>query len=317
MQSTPRANRPHIAVFGRRNAGKSSLINALTNQELALVSEVAGTTADPVYKSMELLPLGPVVMIDTAGIDDEGTLGELRVKKTMEVIRKTDLALLVIDPVPGVGQYEKALLDRLRKKDTDFLIVINKIELCQEDSSIKNNDKSSGGNEADNDGISLQKKISCLYEEGDEVICNLLDDIEKLLFSNKSDKEDFKDKIVAVSAREKDGIDYLRTKIAENVPADFEEAFIIGDLIEPGDTVILVTPIDLAAPKGRLILPQVQTIRDVLDHDGMAYVTKERELKQVLNNLKEKPRIVVTDSQAFMRVDTDVPEDILMTGFSI
>lgn len=273
MQSTPRANRPHIAVFGRRNVGKSSLINSLTNQELALVSEIAGTTTDPVYKSMELLPLGPVVMIDTAGIDDSGSLGELRVKKTMEVIRKTDFALLVIDPEQGIGAYEKELVERLKNQKTKYLVVINKRDLY----------------------------------EGKTVDSEIFNEV----------KSNLGDEIVAVSALENKGIEDLRQKIAENVPVDFEEPFIVGDLIKPGDTVVLVTPIDLAAPKGRLILPQVQTIRDVLDHDGMAIVTKERELKLTLKNLKQKPRIVVTDSQAFMKVDADVPDDILMTSFSI
>lgn len=271
MQETPKANRPHIGIFGRRNAGKSSLINALTNQELALVSDVAGTTTDPVYKAMELLPLGPVVMIDTAGIDDRGTLGELRVKKTMEVIRKTDLAILVIDPATGVGDFERGLFNRLREKNIAIVVTINKVD------SYKNK------------LAELRKKI----------------------------EREFGIEPVPVSALNNEGIEELRDTIVRKAPLDYEEPYIIGDLIKPGDTVVLVTPIDLAAPKGRLILPQVQTIRDVLDHDGIAIVTKERELKMTLRNLKEKPRIVVTDSQAFMKVDADVPDDILLTSFSI
>ncbi|MDI3547230.1 MAG: hypothetical protein PWR10_882 [Halanaerobiales bacterium] len=271
MQETPKANRPHIGIFGRRNAGKSSLINALTNQELALVSDVAGTTTDPVYKAMELLPLGPVVMIDTAGIDDRGTLGELRVKKTMEVICKTDLAILVIDPATGVGDFERGLFNRLREKNIAIVVTINKVDLYK------------------NKLAELRKKI----------------------------EREFGIEPVPVSALNNEGIEELRDTIVRKAPLDYEEPYIIGDLIKPGDTVVLVTPIDLAAPKGRLILPQVQTIRDVLDHDGIAIVTKERELKMTLRNLKEKPRIVVTDSQAFMKVDADVPDDILLTSFSI
>ncbi len=270
MQETPKGSRPHIGVFGRRNVGKSSLINALTNQELALVSDIAGTTTDPVYKAMELLPLGPVMMIDTAGIDDEGELGELRVKKSVEVIRKTDLAVLVIDNQHEIADYEKMLLKKFSENETPVVVAVNKSDLA----------------------VVEQKSI------------------EKI-------KEEYDLEAVAVSAEDGSGIEKLRDKIAEKTPQDDEEMFIIGDLINPGDTIVLVTPIDTAAPKGRLILPQVQTIRDVLDHDGMSIVTKERELKLALDNLKEKPKLVVTDSQAFMKVDADVPDDILMTSFSI
>ncbi len=270
MQETPKGSRPHIGVFGRRNVGKSSLINALTNQELALVSDIAGTTTDPVYKAMELLPLGPVMMIDTAGIDDEGELGELRVKKSVEVIRKTDLAVLVIDNQLEIADYEEMLLKKFSENETPVVVAVNKSDL----------------------EIVEQKSL------------------EKI-------KEEYDLEAVAVSAEDGRGIEKLRDKIAEKTPQDDEEMFIIGDLINPGETVVLVTPIDTAAPKGRLILPQVQTIRDVLDHDGMSIVTKERELKLALDNLKENPKLVVTDSQAFMKVDADVPDDILMTSFSI
>ncbi len=273
MQSTPRANRPHIAVFGRRNVGKSSLINALTNQELALVSEVAGTTTDPVYKSMELLPLGPVVMIDTAGIDDTGKLGKLRVKKTMEIIRKTDLALVMLNAEQGIGEFEYNIIKKIKENKTPVLLVLNKEDLLEDKGE---------------------------YED---------------LVSSARDI--YKVDIVSISALKNTGMEKLRRAIVEKVPIDCEEPFIVGDLIKPGETVLLVTPIDKAAPKGRLILPQVQTIRDVLDHDGINIVVKERELKPTLRNLKTKPRIVVTDSQVFMKVDADVPEDILMTSFSI
>jgi len=270
MQETPKGNRPHIGVFGRRNAGKSSLINSLTNQDLALVSSIPGTTTDPVYKAMELLPLGPVIMIDTAGIDDTGELGELRVKKTLEVIRKTDLAVLVIDPEQKIGDYESDLLNKFSESETPVVLCLNKIDL----------------------------------------------ETEKETLINKI-KEEYQLQAVPVSAATGAGIENLRDQIADKMPADTEEAFIVGDLVDPGDTIVLVTPIDLAAPKGRLILPQVQTIRDVLDHDGITMVCKERELKLTLDKLKEAPKLVITDSQAFMKVDADVPEDILLTGFSV
>lgn len=270
MQETPKGNRPHIGVFGRRNAGKSSLINSLTNQELALVSDVPGTTTDPVYKAMELQPLGPVIMIDTAGIDDSGELGELRVKKTLEVIRKIDLAVLVIDPEHGIEDYEKDLMDKFSKNNTPVVSVVNKVDL-----------------EFDQNNI-----------------------LTKL-------KNEAEHKPVFVSTVADKGIENLREEIVNRMPSDTEESFIVGDLVDPGDTIVLVTPIDLAAPKGRLILPQVQTIRDILDHDGITMVCKERELKLTLEKLKEPPKLVVTDSQAFMKVDADVPEDILLTGFSV
>ncbi|MFW6381598.1 MAG: [FeFe] hydrogenase H-cluster maturation GTPase HydF [Bacillota bacterium] len=270
MQETPRANRPHIAVFGRRNVGKSSLINALTNQELALVSEVAGTTADPVYKNMELLPLGPVVMIDTAGIDDSGKLGELRVKKTEEVMRRTDLALLVVDPEAGLGKYENKIYERLSDAGIPVIIVINKIDR--------------------------------------------VDNINQLVTAIK---KDFSRQPVAVSARERWGIEPLRDRIAEKMPPDFEEPAIIGDLLEEGDHVILVVPIDSAAPRGRLILPQVQTIRDILDHHCITTVCKDTELARALASLSDKPAMVVTDSQAFDRITRQVPPDIVLTGFSV
>lgn len=294
METTPRANRPHIAVFGKRNVGKSSLINALTNQELALVSEVAGTTTDPVYKSMELLPLGPVVMIDTAGIDDTGSLGELRVQKTMEVIRKTDLAILVVDPLYGIDNYEKNLINKLRENQTEVIAVLNKTDKILESDAIEESN------------IQERSNFKARSSTKDYLV-KLIDKIEAEIGLRP----------LSISALRKKGIEQLRTLIASKAPQEREEPFIIGDLIAPGEVVILVTPIDLAAPKGRLILPQVQTIRDVLDNDGIAIVTKERELRMTLRGLNRKPKIVVTDSQAFMKVDADVPEDILLTSFSI
>ncbi|MGE5617979.1 MAG: [FeFe] hydrogenase H-cluster maturation GTPase HydF [Sphingomonadaceae bacterium] len=269
LNSTPRSERLHIAVFGRRNAGKSSLVNALTNQEVALVSEVAGTTTDPVYKAMELLPLGPVVMIDTAGIDDAGELGDLRVRRTLRVINSTDLALMVIDPAFGLGDWERGLLARLRERGIPTLLVANKCDIHD-----------LGGR--------LERWA-----------------LELGLPS------------AAVSSVTRTGIDELKKLIVDHAPTEPAEPTIVGDLIDPGDVVVLVVPIDLAMPKGRLILPQVQTIRDILDHDAMAVVVKEQGLRAALGKLGCAPRLVITDSQAFDKVAADVPPDVAMTGFSI
>lgn len=268
MQNTPMSNRLHIAIFGRRNAGKSSLINALTNQDLALVSSVAGTTTDPVYKAMELLPLGPVVMIDTAGIDDVGELGQLRVEKTIQVLNKTDLAILVIDPASGVGEYERDLLQKIQDRSIPVVGVVNKID-----------------HHPDVDVTTLGSQLSI--------------------------------KIHPVSAVTKKGVENLKLALIKAAPDDFDEVPIIGDLIDPGDTVVLVVPIDSSAPKGRLILPQVQTLRDLLDHDAFGLVTKETELEQALQALGERAKMVVTDSQAFEYVAPRVPDDIQLTGFSV
>ena len=287
MKKTPRANRLHIAVYGRRNVGKSSLINSLTNQDLALVSDVAGTTADPVYKSMELLPFGPVVMIDTAGIDDKGELGELRIKKTKEVMRRTDLALLVFDYKKGITKYEKKLLKMMEEKKIPIIPVINKKDLIK------------------NDKI-FAKKIDKLKKKIDELKYNKYDNSKILACQT-----------IAVSARTGEKITELKEKIIDNAPADYEKNTIIGDLHSRGEVVVLVTPIDSSAPKGRLILPQVQTIRDILDHNGITLVTKETELKETLAKLKEPPALVVTDSQVFAEVEKVIPDHILLTGFSV
>ncbi|SHH16743.1 [FeFe] hydrogenase H-cluster maturation GTPase HydF [Tepidibacter thalassicus] len=270
MQQTPRSNRLHIAIFGRRNAGKSSLINALTNQDIALVSNVAGTTTDPVYKAMEILPIGPVVLIDTAGIDDEGALGELRVKKTLQVLNKTELAVLVISSIEGITPFDIETLKRIKDKKIPVVGVINKSdEKDLNEKEIKN----------------IEKEL----------------DIE----------------FVKVSSKTRDGIEDLKNLIIKYAPNTDAEKKIVGDLIEPNDYVVLVTPIDKAAPKGRLILPQQQTIRDVIDHGGIAIVTRETELEQTLKGLSRKPKIVITDSQAFEVVDKITPKDIPMTSFSI
>ncbi len=270
MQGTPRGNRLHIAIFGRRNAGKSSLINALTNQEIALVSSVAGTTTDPVYKTMEILPLGPVVVIDTAGIDDEGELGELRVRKTLEVLSKTDLTMLVMDAGNTVSRFEVELVGLCREKNLPVVGVLNKTDLFK---------------------VSEEAKKAFLDRLG----------LEPLVVS-------------AVTGK---GITDLKIAIIRNAPAAWDNQTIVGDLLEPGDIAILVVPIDLAAPKGRLILPQVQTIRDILDQDCISLVVKERELREAIINLNKKPRIVITDSQAFLKADADTPPEVLLTSFSI
>jgi len=270
MQATPQGERLHIALFGRRNAGKSSLINALTNQDTALVSNVPGTTTDPVYKNMELLPIGPVVMIDTAGIDDVGMLGEMRVQRSMKVMNKTDVGLLVFDLEVGLGEYERDLLKNMRQREIPVVGVINKIDMY---------------NDAESKRKEWERELGL--------------------------------PIVLTSAMTREGIDDLKQAIIKNTSHDWLKTVIIGDLIDPGDAVVLVIPIDTGAPKGRLILPQVQTIRDIIDHDGYAIMVKERELKEALQNLNKKPRMVVTDSQAFMKVGADTPLDIPLTSFSI
>lgn len=267
IDDTPRANRPHIAILGRRNAGKSSLINAITGQDIALVSDQAGTTADPVYKSMEILPLGPCVLIDTAGIDDAGDLGQLRVKKTREVLDKTDLAVLVIDPALGVSSFEKDLLEDFSKQDIPVLAVLNKIDR---------------------------------------------DNVRKALLEQELGLS-----LHPVSTVTGKGISELRELIAINTPGGLENVSLVGDIISPGDICILVTPIDSAAPKGRLILPQVQTIRDILDHNAQALVVRETELESALASLSRPPRLVVTDSQVFATVSSLVDESIPLTSFSI
>lgn len=270
LNQTPRGNRVHIALFGKRNAGKSSVINAITDQEIAIVSDVKGTTTDPVYKSMEILPIGPVVIIDTAGLDDEGNLGELRIKKTMEVLNKTDIALIVVDSQLGITDYDESLILQVKSKNIPLIIVMNKID----DSPVE---------AATVDFI--KNKFDCL--------------------------------VMPVSAATKKGIKQLKKEMHKVAPKDEDKFKIVGDLLEPGDFVVLVTPIDKAAPKGRLILPQQQTIRDILESDAIAIVTKEFELKETLENLGKKPKMVITDSQAFLKVAADTPRDILMTSFSI
>ena len=271
MNQTPASERVHISFFGKRNAGKSSVINAVTGQDLAIVSSVMGTTTDPVYKTMELLPLGPVMVIDTPGIDDEGELGALRVHKSYQVLNKTDIAILVIDSTAGKGEEELELIHRFHKKGIPYLIVYNKIDL-----------------------LSTEK-------------------IKDLAMSVRAGE-------VLVSASDGMNIQELKEKIASLKPEDTHKYPLIQDLIEPLDLVILVVPIDKAAPKGRLILPQQQTIRDILERGALSLVVRDTELKSTLDHFLAQgvcPKLVVTDSQAFARVSKAVPENITLTSFSI
>ena len=270
MNQTPSSERVHIGLFGKRNAGKSSVINAVTNQDIAIVSAVRGTTTDPVYKSMELLPLGPVMLIDTPGLDDEGELGVLRVQKGLDVLRKTDIALLIVDGTAGMSPEDERLEEELKKRGLPYLVVFNKWDLVQEKSA------------------------------GEE--------------NSGAEPED--ERHIRVSARTGEGIQELKERLARMVPAGKEKR-LVGDLLEPQDLVVLVVPIDKAAPKGRLILPQQQTIRDVLESGAVSVVVREKELKETLKKLGTKPKLVITDSQVFGLVDRDTPEDILLTSFSI
>lgn len=269
MQKTPSANRLHISIFGRRNAGKSTLINALANQKLSIVSDVAGTTTDPVYKSMEILPIGPVVLIDTAGIDDEGALGELRIEKTKEVMKRTDLAIVTVSAESGMTSFDLEIIEMLRERKIAIILAFNKIDIFP--------------------------------PTGEQ--------IEKIA------RQGFP--YIALSASENIGIHELKKCIIEHSPKSFEEPAIVADIVKSGEAAVLVIPIDTGMPKGRLILPQVQTMRDLLDGDAIMHISKERELKWLLSTLKTKPKLVITDSQVFAKVSADTPSDIMLTSFSI
>ncbi len=274
MNQTPASERVHIGFFGKRNAGKSSVMNKVTGQELAVVSDVKGTTTDPVYKAMELLPLGPVVMMDTPGIDDEGELGGLRVKKSYQVLNKTDAAVLVIDGKAGMSGEDQALLERIHKKNIPSILVLNKRDLLTE-----------------------------------EEVCQTLSGLPEGYQEGKD--------YLWVSAQEGTGVQELKERLAVLASTEENRKKIVGDLLSPGDFVVLVVPIDKAAPKGRLILPQQQTIRDILDADAVSVVIKEDRLKETLESLGKKPRLVITDSQVFGRVSKDTPKELLLTSFSI
>lgn len=261
LNSTVSAERVTVGFFGRRNAGKSSLVNAVTGQELSVVSDVKGTTTDPVRKAMELLPLGPVVIIDTPGFDDEGELGNLRVKKTREILSSVNIAVLVVDSTVGLTDTERELIKLFEEKNTPYITAYNKCDI---------------------------KALKTLPENS-----------------------------LAVSAVTRDGVDDLKEKIAVSLKGKENDRHIVSDLLSDGDTVVLVTPIDAAAPKGRLILPQQMTIRDILDRHCTAVICQDTELETTLKSLAEKPKLVITDSQAFARVSKTVPDDIMLTSFSI
>ena len=270
LNQTPNSSRLQIAILGRRNAGKSSIINALTNQTVALVSAEPGTTTDPVVKAMELLPLGPVALIDTAGLDDTGTLGRLRVERSYEVLNRIDLAVLVLDSQSGVSDFEVGLLHNIRSRKIPVVGVVNKVDLAGYDKT---------------KGFQWQGQLQL--------------------------------KLVEVSAKTGAGIAELKMALIRNAPQDGPGPPLVGDLIRGGDLVVLVVSLDNAAPKGRLILPQQQVIREVLDHGGIAITTKEDRLKETLGQLGKKPALVITDSQVFKKVAADTPQEIPLTSFSI
>ena len=269
LNNVPSSERTHIGIFGKRNAGKSSVINAITGQSLAIVSDIKGTTTDPVLKSMELLPLGPVVLIDTPGLDDEGDLGHLRIQKAYQILNKTDIALLVIDGTAGMTAEDYQILDRIRAKNIPYLIVFNKADLAPDADTSDTADAADAAN------------------------------------------------VIWVSAVTGLHIQELKERLATLLPNEDSGKTILGDLIRPSDFIVLVVPIDKAAPKGRLILPQQQTIRDILDHNAISIVVKETDLKHTLETLGKKPALVITDSQVFDKAAADTPSDIPLTSFSI
>ena len=269
MQKAPLSNRLHIGIFGKRNAGKSTVINALTSQDIAIVSDIPGTTTDPVYKAMEIHDLGAVVLIDTGGIDDEGPIGKKRVEKAYKVLNKADIVLLVIDKTCGLSDYEENFIKEVRARNIPVIIVINKVDISSENAELL---------------LTLERK--------------------KLPY-------------IEVSALKKHRIDKLREKIVEHAPDDFERKAILSDLLSPSDIVVIVAPLDMEAPKGRLKLPQVQTIRDILDSECSTLVVKEDKLKETLDNLKVQPKLVITESQVFDKVKSILPQDIKLTSFSV
>lgn len=276
LNATPAGERVHIGLFGKRNAGKSSLINALTGQKLAVVADVPGTTTDPVLKAMELLPLGPVLMMDTAGIDDSGELGQLRVQKSLQVLNKTDIAILVIDSTAGITDEDLKILQRIQDKELSCVVVFTKADVAEKNET--------QGNVAP------------------DTKCNAIpSSIPHISVSSTTGKH----------------IRELKELLAHLVPQKKAPFPICADLLKPEDHVLLVTPIDSAAPKGRLILPQQQTIRDIIDSDAVAVITKENHVDSALKNMKRPPAMVITDSQAFGKVNQAVPQEIKLTSFSI
>ena len=280
LNDTPSGNRIHIGFFGRRNAGKSSLVNAVTGQDTAVVSDMKGTTTDPVSKAMELLPLGPVMIVDTPGIDDEGELGKLRIQKTKQVLNRTDLAVLVVDGAEGMNTVDEELIALFQANEVPYLIVFNKMDI----------------------GLA-------------ESVRNLLDKPHE----EKADRKEMlpTDALIAVSALKQQNINELKERMAHFIKTDDGRFRIVADLIHPMDIIVLVIPVDESAPKGRLILPQQQVIRDILEAGAVCVAVKDTELEETLKKLGQKPYMVITDSQAFARVSKETPEDVLLTSFSI
>ena len=275
LNNTPSSERIHIGIFGKRNAGKSSIINALTGQDLSIVSDIRGTTTDPVLKAMELLPLGAVVMIDTPGIDDEGELGALRVRKAHQMLNKTDIAVLVVDGTAGMTREDDDILDTIQAKSIPCIVVLNKADLIPDP------------------------------------------ELPAALAAIKQRLTKYAPLVIQASAASRLNIQELKERIASLVPAEDTRLRIVGDLLKPSDLAVLVVPIDKAAPKGRLILPQQQTIRDILEAGAVSVVTRDAELSETLASLGKRPALVITDSQAFEQVANIVPEDIPLTSFSI
>lgn len=263
LNHTPSSQRVHIALFGKRNVGKSSVINAITNQQLSIVSEIEGTTTDPVYKSMELLPIGPVVLIDTAGLDDEGSLGAQRIQKSYQVLNKTDVAVLIVDSTKGLSELDLRLMERFRAKEIPFVVAFNKADVAEPP---------------------MPYDLECC---------------------------------INISAKTGLNITKLKELIASQAKTNITSNMLVSDLLKPNDLVILVIPIDSAAPKGRLILPQQQTIRDILDAHAIPVCVQVEELPHLLASLGQAPRMVITDSQAFAQVSKIVPPEIPLTSFSI
>ena len=293
LQVTPSAQRLHIGFFGCRNAGKSSLVNAVTGQDLALVSEVKGTTTDPVMKAMELLPLGPVVIIDTPGYDDEGLLGEQRVMRTKRILNRSDLAVLVVDAASGIREADMELLGLFRSKNIPHVLVMNKADLIFPGPASAGNAAGSGVTNRPGAGTG----VACSDAAGTDTA--------------------LPEEVLYVSALTGRGVEELKERLGAMAPKEDPNHRLLGDLISPGDLVVLVCPIDESAPKGRIILPQQQAIRDILDTGAMAVVCRETELEETFRKLGTKPSLTVTDSQAFGIVDRITPDDIPLTSFSI
>lgn len=289
LNNTPSAERLHIGIFGKRNAGKSSIINALTGQNLAIVSDIKGTTTDPVLKSMELLPLGPVVMIDTPGLDDDAdVLGALRIQKAYQMLNKTDIAVLVVDGTVGMTEEDNKILARIQDKKIPYIVVLNKADLAV--------------------------STVCPDSQSDSDSHKALDSIKSNIVESC---QIVKEHILWVSAQNHDNIQELKELIGKLIPSSDDNRQIVGDLIRPMDLIVLVVPIDSAAPKGRLILPQQQTIRDILESGAVSIVVRETELADTLKKLGRNPDLVITDSQAFKQVSAIVPENVPLTSFSI